>query len=103
VRKTKKVLAGAVTAFAASVAGCGSQESLPPVPEDLECNDYEFDYDEGVWECDDRTSPHFGYYYFAGRMFSTLAGLHADSSYKNYRQSPNFKSGFGKGSKVSGS
>ncbi|MBO9129859.1 aminotransferase yhxA [Bacillus sp. 165] len=102
-RKTKKVLAGVVTAFAAGMAGCNSQQSLPPVPDDLQCNDYEFDSDEGVWECDDRNSPHFGYYYFAGRMFSSVAGLRADSKYKTYKNSPEFKSGFGKGSKVSGS
>lgn len=80
-----------------------SEEGIPPEPDDPECMNYEFEYDEGVWECDDNTSSSYGYYYYAGRKFASLAALRNDSSYQQYKQSSNFKTGFGSGTKVSGS
>ncbi|MFX3625608.1 MAG: aminotransferase yhxA [Ectobacillus sp.] len=100
-RKTKQVMLGVVAAVGTS--GCNGEEALPPKPDDLQCKDYEFDYDEGVWECDDIRSPHFGYYYFGGRSFSSLGVLRGDAGYQKYKQSPEFKKGFGTGAGVSGS
>lgn len=84
-----------------SASGCNNEESLPPVPEGTDCGDWEWESDEGVWECDDVDSPHFGYYFFAGRMFSSLTSLRSNSAYQNYKSSSSFKggrSGFGSGS-----
>lgn len=99
--KTTKVLLGAITAIGA--AGCESEETLPPKPDDLTCKKYEFEYDEGVWECDDKGSPYYGHYYYGGKKFASLAALRNDSNYKKYTKSSTFKKGFGSGTKVSGS
>jgi hypothetical protein len=99
--KTNKLLTGVISATMITATGCGSEE-LPPVPEDTECGDWEWEADEGVWECDDYDSPHFGYFYHGGKMFSSKSGLKASSVYKNYKSSSSFKggksSGFGSGS-----
>ncbi|MBE4909783.1 hypothetical protein IMZ08_17250 [Bacillus luteolus] len=103
--KTKKLLSGIVSAaMITTMVGCGQQQqSLPPVPNDPECDDWEWDDEDGVWECDDRNSPRFGHFFFAGMFFASRSALRADSGFKNYKSSSSFKggakSGFGSGSK----
>lgn len=84
-----------------TAAGCNNDESLPPVPEGTDCGDWEWEAEEGVWECDDYDSPHFGYFYYGGKLFSSKSSLKSSSAYKSYRSSSSFKggsSGFGSGS-----
>jgi hypothetical protein len=104
-KKTKKLLAGVSTSalVLSSLAACGDNYAdLPPVPEDSECGDWEWEDDEGVWECDDRNSPYFGYFFFGGKRFKTKSMLKSNKSYQNYRSSSSFKGGFGSGSKSYG-
>lgn len=101
--KTSKLLTGIISASMITAAGCGNNQSLPPVPEDSDCGDWEWEADEGVWECDDDYSSHYGHYYYGGKYYSTKSSLKSSSAYKSYQSSGSFKgggssSGFGKGS-----
>lgn len=100
-KKTKKLLTGIISAAMVTVgSGCG-QQSLPPLPEDENCKDWEWEDDEGVWECDDDDSTYYGHYFYGGKYYSTKKLLSASSAYKSYKSSSSFKgsSGFGSGSK----
>lgn len=105
--KTKKIIAGiSSTALAFGLAGCGDDSAnLPPVPNDNACDDWEWDDDDGVWECDDENSSYYRHYYYGGSYFRTKSLLYANNAYKNYKSSSSFKggtvkksTGFGSGS-----
>ncbi|KPB04527.1 hypothetical protein [Bacillus sp. CHD6a] len=111
--KTKKVLSSvSATIFALGMTGCGSNteevSSLPPEPFDDRCNEYEWDNEEGVYQCDDESSSFYRSYYHGGSFFGSKSSLKKDSSYKTYRNSSSYKSnttpskGFGSGSSYSG-
>jgi hypothetical protein len=107
VDKTKKLIAGVSSAsVAVMLSGCSSfqAEELPPEPTDVECQDWEWDYDDGVYECDDADSRYFGHYFFGGRFFTGKSSLLNSSKYKAYKNSSGFKggSGFGKSSSFGG-
>ncbi|MDF0725602.1 aminotransferase yhxA [Cytobacillus sp. S13-E01] len=101
--KTKKLLTGIISAaMVTSVAGCNNQQSLPPEPTDEECRDWEWDGEDGVWECDDRNSPRYGHFFYGGMFFASRSLLRSNSSFQNYKSSNSFKgakSGFGSGSR----
>ncbi|WP_349407325.1 hypothetical protein [Pseudalkalibacillus sp. SCS-8] len=97
--KTKKLMTGVLsTVVASSMTGC-SQQSLPPEPDDPDCNEWEWEADEGVYECEDRDSDYYGHYFYAGKYYKTKNLLKKSSAYKKYRSSKSFKGGFGSGSK----
>jgi hypothetical protein len=124
VNKTKKVMAGiSSTALMLGLAGCGSSSDpyaaadIPPAPEDQECTDWEWDLDDGVWECEDSSSGYYGHYYHGGKYYSSKSLLNKSKSYSSYKNSSTFKgisstgssgssskmsSGFGSGSKSFG-
>ena len=113
--KTKKLMAGvASTVMAFGMAGCGQsqeeQAARPAEPTEYDCDDWEWDENEGTYYCDDNRSTHFGAYYFMGMMYANSSAMRSSSAYKKYRnhyQSPSsgggntgsFKSGIGSGSK----
>ena len=99
--KTTNMMIGILAVL--GTVGCGKGEALPPKPDDLSCGEYKFDYDDGVWECDDRASRYYGHYFYGGTWFGSRQALHAYAPYQKYKQSPGFKKGFGSGSAVSGS
>jgi hypothetical protein len=119
--KTKKVIAGVTTtALMLGIAGCGGatkdpateewdtnqsssgsynnnstsnydDEDIPPIPDDQNCADWEWDLDDGVWECEDGGSRYFGHYFYGGRYFKSKPDLYKYSEYNNYKNSSNFK------------
>jgi hypothetical protein len=94
--KTKKLIAGVSSAsVAVMLSGCNDNQAqeLPPEPTDTECQDWEWDEDDGVYECDDTNSRFFGYYFFGGRYFSGTSSLLKNSKYKAYKNSSSFKGG----------
>ncbi|QGQ45008.1 hypothetical protein [Metabacillus sediminilitoris] len=98
--KTTTLITGILSASMITAAGCNN-ESLPPVPEGTDCNDWEWEDDEGVWECDDYDSSHYGYFFYGGKSYSSKSSLKSSSAYQSYKSSSSFKggsSGFGKGS-----
>lgn len=101
--KTKKMATGLlVAALSFSLSGCGTNSALPPEPDSQECDDWDWDYELGVYQCDDVDSPNYLAYFYAGRMFKSKSSLTSNSNYKNYTNSSTFKgtnSGFGSGSK----
>ncbi|MFP3727545.1 aminotransferase yhxA [Priestia filamentosa] len=102
-KKTGSLMMGIVSGIAAlGIAGCSN--NLPEKPKDKNCNDFEWDYDDGVYECEDKSSHYYGHSYFNGTYFSNKAALKKSTSYKNYKSSSSFKgsSGFGSGSKSFG-
>lgn len=112
-KKTTKVMAGiSSTALMFGLTGCGPSvgADLPPVPEGTDCADWEWDMDDGVWECDDNNSQYFGHYFYGGKLFKTKSALFKDQSYLSYKNSSSFKggsvskgsSGFGSGAKFGG-
>ncbi|MDF2904350.1 MAG: aminotransferase yhxA [Bacillus sp. (in: firmicutes)] len=110
--KTKKIIAGiSTTAFAFGLTGCGNDTDIPPMPSNNACRDWEWDSDDGVWECDDENSSYFHHYYYGGSFYGTRSLLHKNKGFLNYKNSKSFKggsnykkgsSGFGSGSKSYG-
>ena len=115
--KTKKVLVGvSATAMTLALAGCGSSEGtyeqsmIPSPPQDNRCNDWEWDEDDQLWECDDHRSSYYGHYHYMGNFYSNTNKLKSSkngASYSNYLSSSSSNSsksssGFGSGSTSSG-
>ena len=101
--KTKLLLTGIVSAAViVGGTGCSNQSSRPAIPDDPSCDDWEWDDDDGVWECDDLDSGYYGSSYHGGRYYSSKSDLYKSSSYKSYKTSSSFKggsSGFGSGTR----
>lgn len=103
--KTRKVMVGVTTtALTLGLAGCGSNTAEGSPPDDQYCNDWEWDNDDGVWECDDRHSSYYGHYYYGGSYYKDKNSLLKNSSFKSSKSSSsvNKSSGFGSGSKSYG-
>ncbi|WP_196237969.1 aminotransferase yhxA [Calidifontibacillus erzurumensis] len=113
--KTKKVMAGiSSTVLMLGLVGCGSELETAPLPEDSYCTEWEWDYDDGVWECDDFDSHYYGHSYYGGRYFKTKSDLYKSKDYMAYKNSSSFlgssvtdssikkSSGFGSGVKSFG-
>ncbi|MER1985138.1 MAG: aminotransferase yhxA [Solibacillus sp.] len=98
--KTKKVMVG-ISAAAALLAGCGtSTTNLPAKPTDESCRNWEWSEEDGVWQCDESRSSHYGAYYYAGRYFQSKSALQSNRDYASYKAKAS--SGFGTGSKSYG-
>jgi hypothetical protein len=96
--KTKKLIGSAIIAsLSLSAAGCSGE--IPPQPEDNSCQDWEWDDELGVWECDDYDSPRYGHYFYGGKYFSGKSALKSSKVYQSYKNSSSFKGGFGSGSR----
>lgn len=109
--KTKKMMVGiSSTALMLGMTGCSAEENaIPDPPEDSSCAEWEWDTDDGVWECEDGSSSHYGHYFYGGRYYKGKSALYASKDYAAYKSSSSFKggtssggSGFGKGSTSSG-
>gem|GEM_PF-526753 len=119
--KTRRMMTGITsTALVLGMAGCGSgteeytyTEDIPESPEDSSCSDWEWDAEDGVWECDDYDSNYYGHYFYGGRYYKGKSALYASKDYISYKNSSSFKgstssgtvnnsTGFGKGSTSSG-
>jgi hypothetical protein len=107
--KTKKIVAGiSSTALAFGLSGCGTNSAdLPPVPDDNACGDWEWDDDDGVWECDDENSSYYGHYFYGGHYYRSKSHLYKNKAFSSYKKSSSFKggkasSGFGSGSRSFG-
>lgn len=102
-KKTNKLLMGIVSAalLTGVAASCDKDSSRPPKPDEPTCDDWEWDDDDGVWQCDDDTSAHYGHSFYRGKYYSSKSLLHANQSFKSYKSSGSFKgrSGFGSGSR----
>ncbi|MCM3602704.1 aminotransferase yhxA [Robertmurraya korlensis] len=119
--KTRRMMTGITsTALVLGMAGCSSAteeytytEDIPDPPEDTSCSDWEWDAEDGVWECDDYDSNYYGHYFYGGRYYKGKSALHASKDYLSYKNSSSFKgstssgtvknsNGFGKGTTSSG-
>jgi hypothetical protein len=110
--KTKKVMAGITsTALMMGLASCGvgnqeqgndedwnsgsqggsSSMDIPPAPEDQNCEEWEWDLDDGVWECDDSRSGYYGHFFYAGMFYATKPLLYKSKAYTDYKKSSAFK------------
>lgn len=100
-KKVSIALTGGIAA--STLAGCASDDvARPPVPQNDDCNDWEYSESEGVWVCDDSGSHYYHSYYHGGFFYRTKKELHGSSSYKSYKSSSHFagtskKGGFGRG------
>jgi hypothetical protein len=92
-KKTKLMMLGITTAFGGAMAGCGD-EDVPPKPQDPYCSQFEYDHGDEEWECDERGSRHYGYYYIGNTAYPDT-----DSG----KSSVKAKKGFGSGSTSTGS
>lgn len=91
---------GTSSSYNSSSSGTSSSyvnEDIPPVPEDQSCVEWEWDLDDGVWECEDDGSSYYGHYYYGGRYYSSKPDLYKSTEYINYKNSSTFK---GKGTTV---
>ncbi|MBI0578859.1 hypothetical protein IEC97_15950 [Neobacillus cucumis] len=97
-KKTQWLITGVLTSLVAgTISGCS--QDLPPKPDDKRCADWEWDDDQGVWQCDDTHSGYYHHYYHGGSFFKSKSALHKSSAYKSYKSSSSFKGGFGSGSR----
>ena len=101
--KTKQLMTGVVTSvLAIGMTGCGQDQTLPEEPTGYECDDWEWDDEEGTYFCDDQRSSHFGSYFLLGSLFSSKSALRNSSGYSKHKssyQSSGYKSGIGSGTK----
>ncbi|MEW8985666.1 MAG: hypothetical protein AB2401_01385 [Bacillus sp. (in: firmicutes)] len=67
------------------------QDDLLPIPEDEACAEWEWDYDDGVWECEDSNSSFFGHYFYAGTYYNNKSNLYNSSAYIDYQNSAEYK------------
>ncbi|WP_394191138.1 hypothetical protein [Paenisporosarcina quisquiliarum] len=96
--KTKKLMAGVATSILAlGMTGCSQNETNQDEPTGYDCDDWEWDDDEGTYYCDDTRSAHYGGYYFLGNMFSSKSAFKKSSGYSSHISS--YKSGIGSGTK----
>lgn len=96
--KTKKLMAGVSTSvLALGMTGCSQNETYQDEPTGYDCDDWEWDDDEGTYYCDDTRSAHYGGYYFLGNMFSSKSAFKKSSGYSSHIS--NYKSGIGSGTK----
>ncbi|WP_445491660.1 aminotransferase yhxA [Niallia sp. 03133] len=127
--KTNKVMTGIIsTAFLLNLAACNNDtedeytstqsQNIPDPPKDSNCSQWEWDEDDGGWECEDRHSHYYGHYFYGGRYYSSKSDLYKSSNYKKPSSSRNSSvqsgsssetsksvkrsSGFGSGSKSYG-
>ena len=124
--KTKTVMTGILsTAVLIGITGCSnsgtatgssaSNSDIPPVPDDTNCTNWEWDDDDGVWECEDSHSRYYGHYFYGGKYYNSKSSLLKNTSYKKQQQSSsssssvsggsdstNKTSGFGSGKKSYG-
>ena len=101
--KTKNLMLGVIAGFASiGIAGCSND--VPPPPKNKDCNDWKWNSSDGVYECDEGSSRHYGSSYYGGRYYSNRDSLHKSSAFKSYKNSLSFEgsSGFGSGSKSFG-
>jgi hypothetical protein len=103
--KTKRMMIGVLTTLmASSLVACNTNdESLPPRPNDQDCDDWEWDSDTGTYVCDDDDSTHYRHYYHGGSYYPSKRSLKKSPSYKSYQTTQEFqnraKSGIGSGTK----
>ncbi|MGL4522741.1 MAG: hypothetical protein ACRCWQ_09350 [Bacilli bacterium] len=109
--RKKIILTASALTFSSVLAGCQSQS--PPLtfteeeyeelvkeneesewrsyrdypPENVDCNNWDYDEEVETWICRDRRSPSFGMWFLAGAFFNSKAGLINSSSYKKYKSS----------------
>ncbi|MDX8361723.1 MULTISPECIES: hypothetical protein [Bacillaceae] len=104
VNKTKKMISGVSAAVVSlSLTGCG-ESTLPEVPDNEDCLDWEFDNELGVWECDDDDSDYYGHYFLYGKRYINKSKLIKSSAYNSYKSTSTYKNattkaGFGSGAK----
>lgn len=67
------------------------QDDLLPIPEDEACTQWEWDYDDGVWECEDSNSSYFGHFFYAGTYYNNKSNLYNSSAYIDYQNSSSYK------------
>ena len=99
--ETKKVLLGvSTTAVSLVLAGCGASSSgtdesiynpttIPAQPTDQHCNDWDWDADDYIWECDDSRSSYYGHYYYAGKYYKSISSLKSSKSGSAYTEQAN--------------
>lgn len=99
--KTKLMMTGVIASLTAvGLTGCA--EELPPQPKDTACSDWDWNEKDGVYECDDNDSSHYGHSYYSGKYYSNKSALRSSSAFKSYKSSSSFKGGFGSGSRSYG-
>lgn len=90
--KTTKVMTGIIsTAFMINLAACNSNsddeytssqsQNIPDPPKDSNCSQWEWDEDDGGWECEDRSSHYYGHYFYGGRYYNSKSALYKSSNY----------------------
>ncbi|WP_088014909.1 hypothetical protein [Gottfriedia acidiceleris] len=75
------------------------------MPDDDNCSDWEFDYEDNIWICDDSSSSYYRNYFFLGSYFAAKNMLYNNNDFKQYKStgiikgtsSSVKKSGFGSG------
>lgn len=81
--------------YDSSSSGSYTDDDIPPAPNDQSCTQWEWDLDDGVWECEDSTSTYYGHFYHGGKYYRSKPDLYNSTDYINYKKSSSFKGGKG--------
>jgi len=80
----KQATLAATLLIGTTLSGCGTDDTMAEQPNDPDCDDYEYDDEEGVWYCDDASGPHYGFFYWGGTYFASRALMHSAMKKKGY-------------------
>ncbi|MFC9539522.1 hypothetical protein ACFTQ7_06500 [Lysinibacillus sp. NPDC056959] len=96
-KKTKKMMTGALAAAAlVTLTACGEERGYAE-PTGTDCDDWDWDKETGTYYCDDNDSTYARSYYHGGKYYGTKTSLQKSADYKTYVSK--YKSGIGSGSK----
>ena len=82
---------GAYSGSSSDTSTTYSEDDIPPAPEDQNCADWEWDLDDGVYQCEDGGSSYYHHYYHGGRYYSSKPELYKSADYLNYKNSSAYK------------
>ena len=57
------------------------------MPDDENCSDWEFDYEDNIWICDDSSSSFYRNFFFLGSFFATKNMLYSNNDFNQYKSS----------------
>ncbi|MEH7451786.1 hypothetical protein [Gottfriedia acidiceleris] len=57
------------------------------IPDDENCSDWEFDYEDNIWICDDSSSSFYRNFFFLGSFFATKNMLYSNNDFNQYKSS----------------
>jgi hypothetical protein len=62
-------------------------------PDDPNCSGWDWDDEDGIWQCADSESSYYGHSYYGGRYYANKSLLYNSNDFMAYKSSSSFKGG----------